>query len=487
MTSDLHHLTLTEAAALIRARQLSPVELVTAKLDRINSLDRRLHSFITVTAESAIADARKAESELARGLSRGPLHGIPIAHKDVVWTRGVRTTAHSRLLRDWVPSQSATVFERFRSAGAISLGKTSLHEFAFGSPGLDEAFPAARNPWNLDHMPGSSSSGSAAAVAAGLVLGATGSDTGGSVHHPAAACGIVGMKPTHGRISCYGVIPLAPSMDHVGVLTRTVQDNALMLQAAAGFDPKDPMSVSVAVPDFSALIGEDISGIRIGIPRRFIESTEHTPDILTAFGEALDVFTDLGAAFTDVDPDGLADSYDAGSLIITYEGYRYHRAQLEQNPGEFGDNFKSRFGGADEITESDYEACKANMRRLRASVAQIHRSGIDLLINPGRERSVQTMTELLDDPLGKRSLALRMHSVTGNPALVQPMGITTDGLPLGLQIAAARWREDLIYQVAAAYEAATGWGDRGPWDDSSASNPMVGANAASSRVGSTTR
>ncbi|MDB5840025.1 MAG: gatA 2, partial [Herminiimonas sp.] len=286
MTVPLHYLTIGQAACRIAAGELSPVDLVEACLARIEAIDPTLHAFITVTAERARQEARQAAQEIRAGRYRGPLHGIPIAHKDMLLTEGVRTTAHSMLLKDWVPDADAAAVTRLKQAGAISLGKTACHEFAFGSPAADDVFPAARNPWNPDHMPGSSSSGSGAAVAAGLVMAATGTDTGGSVRHPAAACGIVGMKPTYGRVSLHGVIPLAPSMDHVGPMTRNVADNALLLQALAGHDPRDAGCVERKVPDFSGGIDCPIRGLRIGVPRREIDAQPHAPEVLAAFAEA---------------------------------------------------------------------------------------------------------------------------------------------------------------------------------------------------------
>jgi len=462
MHDSLHYLTIEEAAAGLRGKRFSVRQLVEAHLTRIEALDAKLHAFITLTADKALAEAADADNELARGVDRGPLHGMPIAHKDIIQTAGVRTTAHSRSLQHWTPEQSATVHEKLRAAGAINLGKTSLHEFAFGSPGEDEAFPAARNPWNVEHMPGSSSSGSGAAVAAGLCIAATGTDTGGSVRHPAAVCGIVGMKPTFGRVSNFGVLPLAPTMDHVGPLTRTVVDNAIMLQAMAGHDPRDSASLDATPGDFRSLIGRPLRGMRVGVLRRFIDSIEHTPDTLAAFGEAEAALRDLGCVMVDVDPVGLAQSHDAGSLVITYEAYRYHRKNLEERPGDYSANFRGRFAKAPAMTEADYEGAKARMATLRRSLARMFESDVDVVINPGRERPAQTMAELWADPLGKRSLALRMYSVTGNPALVLPMGFTRDALPLGLQIAAPHWREDVAYQVAHAYEQATGWHTRHP-------------------------
>ena len=262
--TPIHFLTIEQASQQLLAGEITSVELVEWHLRRIEALDPILHAFITLTADQALQQAHHADTEIRAGRRRGPLHGIPIAHKDILQTQGIRTTAHSNVLRDWIPIEDATVVRRLAEAGAISLGKTSLHEFAIGSPGLDEAFPAARNPWNPAHMPGSSSTGSGAGVAAGLFMGATGTDTGGSVRHPAAVCGIVGLKPTFGRVSCRGVIPLAPSMDHVGPLARCVVDSALMLQVMAGYDSADQHSADVPVPDFLRLIGREIRGIRTG-------------------------------------------------------------------------------------------------------------------------------------------------------------------------------------------------------------------------------
>jgi aspartyl-tRNA(Asn)/glutamyl-tRNA(Gln) amidotransferase subunit A len=462
MQDSLHYLTVEEAATALRARRFSARQLVEAHLARIEALDPTLHAFITVTAETALDQARIADADLDRGVDRGPLHGIPIAHKDIIQTAGVRTTAHSKLLQHWIPDRSATVYEKLHAAGAISLGKTALHEFAFGSPGEDEAFPAARYPWNVDHMPGSSSSGSGAAVAAGLCMAATGTDTGGSVRHPAAVCGVVGMKPTFGRVSNFGVLPLAPTMDHVGPITRTVVDNAIVLQALAGHDPADPSSAGQAPGNFRSLIGQSLQGMRVGVPRRFIDSIEHTDEILKAFAEAEAVFRRLDCLMVDVDPEGLAESHDAGSLVITYEAYQYHRRNLEQHPDAFSVNFRGRFAKAPGITAADYEAAKARMATLRSSLARLFESKVDVVINPARERPPQKMAELWADPLGKRSRALRMYSAAGNPAAVLPMGFTRDSLPLGIQVAGPHWREDRLYQAAHAYEQAAGWYRRHP-------------------------
>ena len=462
MADDLHYLTIMQAAELIRSRQLSPVELTRTHLARIEALQPKLHAYITVTGDEALKQASAAEAAIAAGKYKGLLHGIPLAHKDIVSTRGVRTTAHSKLLADWIPTEDATVYAKLTDAGAISLGKTSLHEFAYGVPGEDEAFPAARNPWNVERAPGSSSSGSGAAVAAGLAMGAIGTDTGGSIRHPAAVCGIVGMKATYGRVSSYGVLPLAPSLDHAGPMTRTVRDNAIMLQAMAGHDSKDPTSVQRAVPDFSALIGTSLKGLRIGIPEKFIARIVHVPEVLTAFAAALEVLRGLGATLHAVEIPGLGEVNDYGTVILTYEAYQYHHSKLAAEPAKFGKAFRDRVLVAAKYTERDYQAAQEKRARLREAYARVFGAQVDVIVSPGRESSAPTMAAMMADPLVIRGSAHRMYNLSGHPALVQPMGFDVGGMPLGLQIAADYWREDVVYQAAAAYEDATGWTRRHP-------------------------
>ena len=462
MTDALHYLTIARAAELVRSRKLSPVELTRAHLARIEALEPRLHAYITVTAEGALAQARAAESEIAAGRYRGPLHGIPLAHKDIVSTRGVRTTAHSRLLAEWIPGEDATVYARLGDAGAVSLGKTSLHEFAYGVPGPDEAFPAARNPWDTERAPGSSSSGSGAAVAAGLAMGAIGTDTGGSIRHPAAVCGIVGMKPTYGRVSTCGVLPLAPSLDHVGPMTRCVRDNAIMLQAMAGHDPKDPTSADREVPDFSALIGQSLKGVRLSIPEKFLDGVTHEPEVLAAFEAAKQVLQALGATLSEIDIPGLEEVNDYGTVILTYEAYQYHRQALTAHPDKFSRAFRDRVLIAAKYTERDYENAQKKRLRLRDAYAKAFGDQVDAIVSPGREAGAPTMAALIADPLVIRGSAQRMYNLSGYPALVQPMGFNAGGMPLGLQIAAGHWREDVVYQIAAAFEDATAWSARHP-------------------------
>lgn len=458
---DLAYLGIAEASAMIRKRRLSPVELAEACLGRIKNLNERLNAFITVTSESALKDAHRAEEDIRKGRYRGPLHGIPIAHKDNIWTKGVRTTANSRLLRDWVPTEDATVARKLRRAGAVCLGKTTLHEFAFGSPGADEAFPAARNPWNTEYAPGSSSSGSAVGVAAGLSMGATGTDTGGSIRFPASICGVVGMKPTFGTVSAYGVIPLSPSLDHVGPLTRTVRDNALMLQVMAGPDPRDSTSVKHEKQDFQRLIGGSIRDLKLGIPRRFIDSIPHHPEMLSAFRQSASALEELGARIRTIDIPELSDANDAAMTIIAWEADRYHRKNLDANPDLFGVTFRKRLALATNRSQADYRAALRKGRTLRAAYDAVFASGIDLILSPGCEGPACLMTELLANP-AKRSQTYRMYNLSGIPALTMPMGFTRDGLPLGLQFAAHRFGEPLIYQVAEAFESAIALHKRPP-------------------------
>ncbi len=444
-----HWLGISEASALIRAGELSAVELAEAHLRRIEALDRRLHAYITVTAGQALAAAKRADGEIAAGRHRGALHGIPIAHKDIVWTKGVRTTAHSRLLENWIPAEDAAVYARLEQAGAISLGKTALSEFAYGVTDETAPFPAARNPWSLAHGPGASSSGSGAAVAAGLCMGATGTDTGGSIRHPAAVCAVVGMKPTRGLVSLHGVIPLAPTLDHVGPLTRTTRDNAVMLAAMAH-----------AAGSCGQLIGKSLRGLRAGLPRRFIERHPAEPAVAEAFERALQVLRDAGASIEDIDPPGLAESNDAANTIISYEAYQYHRKDFESRPEQYGASFRERVVGGLR-SEQEYHAAIGHRDRLGAAFDSVFAAGIAVVITPGRENPPDTLEAIRAGGM-KRAASHRMFNMTGLPALVLPMGFTAEGLPLGLQIAADRFREDLIYQVAAAYEDATPWHNRHP-------------------------
>ena len=462
MSNSLHYLTISEAAEGIRSGRFSPVELTQVCLDRIASLNSGLHAFITVTAEQAMVKAREAEAEMRAGRLRGPLHGIPIAHKDIVCTRGVLTTGHSNLLRDWVPQEDATVYARLEAAGAISLGKLSLWEFAIGAPSSAAAFPPARNPWNIDYSPGGSSSGSGAALAAGLCFGATGTDTGASIRHPAAVCAIVGMKPTFGRVSVHGVLPLAASLDHVGPMTRSVLDNALMLQVMAGHDPADTTSAAEPVPDFQRLIGESIRGVKIGIPRAFIASSPHESECLAAFEDALRVLRDLGAQTVDFDFPILVRAADLGARILAAESNARHRENLARSPNKYDVSAHKRLSLGATLAPRELQEALEAREMLSREYAALFANGVDAIVSPGREGISDTMDVLMSNPTARLGGSTRMYNMTGMPALVMPMGFGAHGMPLGLQIAASHFAEDRVYQLAAAYEGATSWATRHP-------------------------
>src|SRR5262250_883193 len=355
-SEELFYATIRDIGARFRRRALSPVELTRAHLERIEKLDPTLHAFVTVTADRALADAKAAETALGRGDISSPLLGIPIGYKDIYATRGILTTGGSALLKDWIPDEESTCGVRLQRAGTVMLGKLIMHEFAFGIQFLGHRFPAAKNPWDLERMPGGSSSGSGAALAAGMVFGALGSDTGGSIRGPASLCGIAGLKPTYGRCSRAGVLTLSWTLDHTGPMARTVEDCAILLQAIAGYDPKDPASADCPIPDYRAALTGDIRGLRIGIVRHLYEDDNTvTPEVRAALEEAYAVFRSLGATLEDVRIRPAADYYAVKITIAESEQYAIHEEELRTRPGDFGADFLGRalpavlYSGADYI------------------------------------------------------------------------------------------------------------------------------------------
>jgi aspartyl-tRNA(Asn)/glutamyl-tRNA(Gln) amidotransferase subunit A len=332
-TVDLAYLSIAEAGALFRRRELSPVELVNALLERSAQLQETLVPYVTLTPELARQQARTAESAFLQGESASPLLGIPIAYKDIVMTKGIRTTCGSALHADWQPTIDAAVVEQWRAAGAIMMGKLSTHEFASGLQPPGHMLKPARNPWNLEHVPGGSSSGSGAALAAGLVLGAIGTDTGGSIRNPAAYCGITGLKPTYGRVSRYGIVPLSWSLDHAGPMARTAADVAVLLTALAGYDPRDPASATVPVEDYTATLEQSIAGLRLAVPTNFFFE-DLTGEARSAFDAAVDVLRALGATVEELHiPHGeLAGVLQA---ILLPEAYTYHAQDLTELPEKY--------------------------------------------------------------------------------------------------------------------------------------------------------
>jgi len=443
MHASLPYLSLCDVSQLVKARLVSPVELAQILLNRIEALDGQVHSFISITRERALQEARQAEAEIFKGQWRGPLHGIPVAYKDNIETRNVRTTAHSRSMMEHVPSADAEVVQRLAQAGAICMGKLSLQELAYGSPGDDDAFPSPRNPWSLAHSPGGSSSGSGAAVAAGFVYGAVGTDTGGSIRHPAAVCGVVGLKPSFDLVSTQGTIPLSPTQDHVGPLTRGVMDNAVMLQAMTGLSPGKPR--------------KSTSDLRIGIPFDLIDTIGLEASVQEAFDTTLGRLKSLGASIVPVPTPMAADFNALGTRIILYEAWARYGAALQANPELFGAAFRARVKRGAGISSRDYESAVKAREGIEHHYARLFASGVDAIVSPGREEPAMTMERLRSEPLGVRGQFTRIYNLARIPALVMPMGFSPEGLPLSVQIAAAFHDEASIYGIAAALERDAGW------------------------------
>ena len=451
--ADLPYLSVAEAAVLLRTRKLSPVELTQAVFDRIARVEPRVHAFITITQDDAMRAARAAEREITAGKYRGPLHGIPFGVKDTHYTTGIRTTANTPVLTDFVPDFDATVVARLKQAGAVLVGKLSLPEFSFGgSPVGGGEFPDAANPWDLSRTPGGSSSGSGAALAAGLVLAATGGDTSGSIRNPAALCGVVGMKPTYGRVSRYGIIAISWSLDHVGPMTRTVADNARLLNVLAGHDPLDDSSSEQPVPDYTQSLTRGVRGLRIGIPKPALFDGYHS-DVMRAFEDALIVFRKLGARVAEVDmPPTLVAMDDVQTIVRISEAASYHQPYLASRADRYGKtNVRRDVEAGSLITAVQYlQAQKVRAKFVREFTALFRT--FDVFLTPGFPAPA-------GEPSDVAQPFRRVFNVCGFPALVLPAGFSSspDGLPIGLQIAASPFAEATIYAAAAAFEAATAW------------------------------
>ena len=460
---EIAYLTMAEAAASLRRGDFSPVDLTEACLGRIETLDGQLHSFITLTADLARAQARQAEAELRSGKDRGLLHGIPIALKDLYMTQGLRTTCHSAVLENWLPEVDATTVAKLREAGAILLGKLGMHEFAFGGPSVDAPFPAVRNPWNTAHIPGGSSSGSGAALAAGFCYGALGSDTGGSIRTPSSHCGVVGLKPTYGRVSCYGVIPLSWSLDHAGPMTRSVEDCAIMLQAIAGYDPKDPASANAAVPNFSSTLREGIKGMRIGVPRAgwFDENLGIAPETETVFSQALKTLQDLGANIVDLDGKPFSLARKANQTILVCEAHAYHEQTYQTTPLKFGSSVRRRMLEGAFLSAADYLTAQRARTVLNAQICA-NFSAVDVFAVPSAPRPPEAFATMDPNEQNLRPSFTNPFNLTGLPAISVPCGFTPDNLPAGLQIVAPAFDESTALRVAYVYEQATEWRRRRP-------------------------
>jgi len=462
MTDELAFLTIAEAARLIERKQLSPVELTTALIRRTETLDRQLDAYLLLTADRAVDQARQAEREIIAGQYRGPMHGIPFGLKDIYSTAGIRTTGHSRVCFDTVPSADATPVRKLYEVGAVLTGKLATHEFAHGGPSFDLPWPPARNPWNREHFTGGSSSGSGAAVAAGLIPAALGSDTGGSIRGPAALCGIVGLKPTYGLVSRSGVYANSFSFDHAGPMTWTVEDCAIVLQAIAGHDPNDPASAARPLPDYRAALTGDIKGLRIGVVRHLHEDDcPVTPEVSAALEEAFAVLRSLGATLGEVRLRPAQDYYDVKVTIAESELLAVHEQALRSRPYDFGEDFLGRVLPAVLISGRDYVQAQRERRRILAEMAPVY-SDFDVLVTATAGAPAPRLGTWRTIEFWKRASLTTPFNVTGGPALAQCIGFTSNGLPLSMQVAGRPFDDATVLRVAHAYEKATLWRTRRP-------------------------
>ena len=453
MTTELHYLTIAEAGGLLRSGELSPVELTRAFLERIDALDDTLECYITVLRDGAMAQARQAEAEILRGDYRGAMHGIPIALKDLYDTDGIRTTASSKVMADRVPTEDATTTARLQAAGAILLGKLAMHEFALGGPDPTNGFPLARNPWNLDHIPGGSSSGSGAGIAAGLCMGTLGSCTGGSIRGPAAFCSIAGIKATYGRVSRYGVVPLSWTLDHCGPMTWTVEDSAIMLQAIAGYDPKDPTSSRAPVPDYTAALTPDISGLRVGVPRHFFFADDPSidDDTLAAVDAALRTMEDMGAHVEEVSVPMLEHAGAAQPVIMLSEAFAYHQNNLRAVPEQFGEMVRARFRTGGLFSSGDYVQAQRVRNVLKRQFADVL-TKVDVVASPTMSNPAPRFDAIDAMTTSRVPSFTGPYNLTGMPAISVPCGFTPAGLPVGFQLAGKPFDEPTVFRAAYAYE-----------------------------------
>lgn len=453
-SSDLAFLTLSEASQQIQKRAVSPVDLTQACLGRIERLNPQLNAYITVTAGSALEEAKTAEREISEGKWRGPLHGIPMAVKDLIETAQVRTTAASAVLQNYVPGHDAPIVQRLREAGVVMLGKLNLHEFAYGGSGIIGHFGAARNPWNSAHITGGSSSGSAAAVSAGLCYGAIGTDTAGSIRLPASCCGIVGLKPSYGLVSTRGVIPLSWTHDHAGPMARTVADTALILQAIASYDPADICSHKFPAVHYPAAMEENTRPLRLGVPREFFWQ-QLDAEVEQAAEAALKLLSELTTGAHDV-----RISVPTDTAVFRCEPFSYHQKYLAEHGNEYHPETLRRIRTGAEVTATEYIDGYRKLQQHRRDILRVFEE-VDLLITPTTTILTPTIAGLEAAPQELRPTEIMMlrntrpFNVFGLPTISIPCGFSKSGLPIGLQISGAPGAEGTVLALAKAYESGT--------------------------------
>ena len=457
--SGLDFLTLAAASAAIKSKELSPVDLTKFALEKIESLNPKLNAFLTVLGEGALERAKQAEEEIQKGDYIGPMHGIPYAVKDIYATEGIRTTNGASVFSENVPNSSSTAVNNLRASGGVLVGKNHCLEFACGNH--NPLYGEVHNPWNLEHTPGGSSSGSASSVAAGLVFGSMGSCTGGSIRGPASFCSIVGLKPTYGLVSRHGVFPLSWSIDHAGPMTRTVEDCAIMLQAVAGYDPKDPSSANVKLPDYVEGLKGGIKGLRVGVPREFIEGADE--EVTPLIEQAIKVLAQLGAKIVEVELP-LTGEYSAvsGNVITWSEAAQVHAPWIEQL-NEYTNGVQQKVLVGSVISSTMYHKAQQLRRWVQDEIADALKE-VDVLVGasmgspPGK---IQTSVAAGGDAAAYRMATQRSftrpQNLTGQPAVSVPCGFSKDGLPVGFQISGRLFEDDLVLKVAHAYEQATEW------------------------------
>ena len=464
---DLCFYSISEAARLIESGHLSPVELAEAHLNRIESTEPVLNSFITVLADQALSQAAAAEREIAGGTYRGPLHGIPIGLKDLYYTKGIPTTVGSRILRDYVPDYDSAVVERFNDAGAILMGKLQMHEFALGATSVNPHDGPAHNPWDVSRITGGSSGGSGSAVASSQCMAALGSDTGGSIRIPSGLCGIVGMKPTFGLISRYGVHPLSWSLDTVGPMTRTVLDAAIVMNALAGHDPRDPSSAQTNAEDFTAGIRDGVDGLRIGIPDDFFYDVIDE-EVSASICESAGVLAELGAVVERCSISALNHALGISSAILVTEAAETLFTYLRERPEDIGADVRARLYLGAMTPAVDYIKSQRARAAYNEQLAEAMNT-YDLLLAPtaavGAPRIDQEFVEVggqIENALSLMSRLTRPFNLTGQPTISVPCGFTSDGMPIGMQLAGRMWEDSVVLRAAHAFERATEWHARRP-------------------------